>query len=150
MMLEAVSSLGLRNEYVESCTKGQIQVTYTPSKIGLAICVDFQSLVTDGLKAVSIGNEQGGGLFTEYNDSSGERLHGEQIESWRPVSAEWAALRSPDLGIGFRLRRPDGWRIVRGREVVENRLSWSGLNLVYDGIPISKALEYQVETFGDA
>ena len=149
-MLDVVSMMGLRNEYVESCSKGQIHVTYAPSKGGLRINVDFENLVTEGLQALIIGNEQGGRLFTEYSDSSGGKLEGRQIEPWRSTSAEWATLRSPEFGVGFTLSRPDGWRIVRGREVVENRISWSGLNLVYDGIPTSKALEYRIETLGDA
>jgi hypothetical protein len=150
IMLDLISMMGLTNEYAECCSKGEVHVTYAPSKGGLQINVDFGHLATEGLKALIIGNEQGGGLFTEYSDSSGDRLEGRQIEPWRPTSAEWATLSSPEFSVGFRLRRPDGWRIVRGREVVKNRISWSGLNLVYYGIPTLKALEYRVESLGDA
>ena len=150
MMLDVVSMVGLRNEYVESCSKGQISVSYERSEGALRVTVNFESLVTEGLKALVIGNEQGGRLFAEYSDSFGGRLEGREIEPWRTTSAEWATLSSPEVGVGFKLRRPDGWRIVRGREVVDNRISWSGLNLAYDGIPTLKTLEYRIETFGDA
>lgn len=149
MMLDVVSMMGLRNEYVESCSKGQISVTYERSEGSLQIDVNFERLAMEGLQALIIGNEQGGRLFTEYRDSLGGRLKERQIEPWRPITAEWATLSSPEFGIGFRLRRPGGWRIVRGREVVENRISWSGLNLVCDGLPTSKELGYRIEVLGD-
>ena len=149
-MLDIASMMGLRNEYSKCRSKGEIQVTYSPSKAGLRINVDFESLTTKGLKALIVGNEQGGKLFTEYSDSSGGKLEGREIEPWSPTSAGWAILASPQFDVAFKLRRPDGWRIVRGREVVENRISWSGLNLMYDGIPASKTLEYLVETLGAA
>jgi len=148
--LGLVSIMGLRNEYIESGSKGEIFVGYAPSLAGLRVNVDFRKLVTDGLQAIVIGNEAGGRLFTEYSDSSGGGLKGRQIEPWRSVPVEWASLRSPKLGLGFRLHRPDGWLMVRGREVVDNRISWSGLNLVYNGIPASRTLDYTIETFGDA
>lgn len=149
MMLNVVTMMGLRNEYVESYSKGQISVTYERSGRNLQINVNFENLVTDGLQALIIGNEQGGRLFTEYSDSLGERLEGGQIEPWRQTTAEWAILSSPDVGVGFRVHRPNGWRIVRGREVVDNRISWSGLNLVHDGVPTSKVLQYCIDTLGD-
>ncbi len=148
MMLDIVSIMGLRNEYVGSCSKGEISVSYEQSEGGLQILVDFERLVTEGLRALIIGNEQGGSMFTEYRDSFGGKLEGGQIEPWSPTSAKWATLSSPGLGVGFKLRQPDGWRIVRGREVIENRISWSGLNLVYDGIPPSKVLGYRFDLLG--
>jgi len=149
MMLNVVSMMGLKNDYVKSCSRGQIHVTHTPNRGGLRINVNFECLVTEGLEALVIGNEQGGRVFTHYSDSFGRRLEGRQIEPWRPTSVEWAILRSPEFGPGFRLRRPGGWWIVRGREVVENRLSWSGLNLMHVGNPKSRRLEYCIETLGD-
>jgi len=149
MMLELTSFMGLRNEYIASGSKGEISVSYAPSLTGLRVNVDFRKLVTDGLQAIIIGNEMGGRLFTEYNDSSGRRLKGRQIEPWRPIRVEWASLRSPKFGFGFRLRRPDGWLMVRGREVVDNRISWSGINLMYNGIPTSRTLDYTIEILGD-
>ena len=146
MMLDISSILGLRNEYVQSKSKGEISVSYEQNEGGLQINVDFKHLATEGLRSIIIANEQGGNLFTQYRDSLGGELKGAQIEPWCPTSATWATLGSPALGVGFNLRRPEGWRIVRGREVIENRMSWSGLNLIRDGVPSSKALVYRFET----
>ncbi len=150
MMLDIVSIMGLRNEYVGARSKGEIYVSYEQSEDGLQIIVNFQRLVTEGLRALIIGNEQGGTLFTEYHDSFGEKLEAGQIEPWAPTSAKWATLSSPSLGVGFRLGRPYGWRIIRGREVIEHRISWSGLNLMYDGVPPSKVLRYRFGLLGGA
>jgi hypothetical protein len=149
MMLDVVSMLGLRNEYVECRSKGKISVTYERNEEALRINVSFERLVPEHLQALIVGNEQGGTLFTEYSDPF-VRLEGKEIEPWKPTSAEWATLSCPEYDVRFKLRRSDGWRIIRGREVVENRISWSGLSLMCDGVPVSKTLSYTIELFGDA
>lgn len=149
MMLNAVSMFGLRNEYVECRSKGRISVTYERNEEALRIRVSFEHLVPEHLQALMVGNEQGGTLFTEYCDPF-VRLEGKEVEPWRPTLAEWATLSCPEYDVGFKLRRPDGWRIIRGREVVADRVSWSGLNLMCDGVPVSKTLSYTIEPFGDA
>lgn len=148
-MLDVVSMLGLRNEYVESDSKGQISVTYERNEEALRINVNFELLMPEHLQALVVGNEQGGSFFTAYTDPF-VRLEGKKIEPWRPTSVEWATLSCPEHNIGFKLRRPDAWRIIRGREVVENRISWSGLNLMCDRVPASKTLSYTIEPLGDA
>jgi len=143
LVLELLSFLGMRNEYVKSHSKGRIIVTYRPNGAGLHIEADLGELTADGLQSVIFANEQSGRLFNEYADSSGARLQGTEIEPWWITRAEWASLHCRELGLGLRLHRPNGWRIVRGREVVEERISWSGLDLVYGGVP--KTLEYRVQ-----
>jgi hypothetical protein len=150
MMLKLVSIVGLRNEYSKSTSKGQVSVTFEPRERELQITVDFERLAKDGLQAIMIGNEQGGRVFTEYSDSSGQTLDGKQIEAWRLTSANWASLWSPKDNVGFRLRtESSGWQIARGREVVENRISWSGLNLISEEFPLCSTLRYRVEFLGD-
>lgn len=146
-MLRVVSMMGLRNEYVEGRSKGQIAVTYQPSNGGLVVNVDFHNIETDDLRSLILGNEQGGRLFTNYSDSSGVKMSGREIEPWKPTSAERATLFCPATGVGFRLRRPSGWQIVRGREVVTSRISWAGLNLKRDTFPTSKTVRYSVKVF---
>lgn len=142
--LSLLSMLGLRNEYVKSRSKGQIIVTYERQEEALRISVGFKDLVRERLEGLVVGNEQGGMLFTEYSDPI-VRLEGKEIEPWKVTSADWATLSCPECSVGFKLRRPNGWRIIRGREVVKNRISWSGLNLQCDEIQTSNALSYIVE-----
>jgi len=148
LMLGLFSVIGIRNEYQESISKGQIAVTYQLDSGGLQVKATLDSLVTDSVESFVFGNEQGGRLFTEYSDSCGVKLKGSQIEPWRPTPAEWATLTCPEAGLGFKVHKPQGWRIVRGREVIEQRISWSGLDLVSNKIPTRA--EYRVEILGDA
>jgi len=147
-VLDILSILGMRNEYLVSHSKGQIAVSYRRNGSDLEIKATLDELSCEGLQSIVFANEQGGVQFDEYEDAAGIKLHDKQIEPWRTTQAEWASLRSRVSGVGFRLRRPSGWLIVRGREVVRNRISWSGLDLLCEGTP--QALEYLVEIHGDA
>jgi hypothetical protein len=147
MMLNTLSLLGMRNDYLKSPSKGQVAVTYCRSSRGLKIEASLDKLSCEGLQSIVFANEQGGTVFNEYEDSTGTRLHDKQIEAWRTIRTEWACLRSRALGVGFRLDRPSGWLIVRGREVVKDRISWSGLDLFCEELP--QTLEYSVEIVGE-
>jgi hypothetical protein len=147
MMLNMLSMIGIRNEYLECSSRGQIAVTYERDHEGLLVTADFGRVATEGLRNIVLTNEQGGSMFTEYSDSSGVRLAGRQIEPWRAISAEWASLRVPETGVQFGVHRPAGWKIVRGREAIKNRMSWSGLDLISDLAP--KKVKYRVEIHGD-
>jgi hypothetical protein len=146
LMLDLISFLGMTNEYVPSRSKGQIEVVYRCSGASIQISANLEGLSQEGLQSTVFANEQGGTLFSKYTDSTGVELRGREIEPWRTTSAEWASLHSPEFGVGFSLQRPSGWSIVRGREVVKDRISWSGLDLLYRGIP--QALEYRVTVAG--
>jgi len=148
LMLDVLSLLGMRNEYSESRSKGQITVTYCRSGRELRINATLDALSSEGLESIVFANEQGGRIFDKYSDSTGIELHERQIEPWQTTEAKWASLRSGMHDVGFRLHRPSGWLIVRGREVVRNRISWSGLDLYCGGT--SQALEYLVEIVGGA
>ena len=146
MMLNTLSLLGMRNDYQESRSKGQVAVTYRRSSAGLKIEASLRELSCEGLRSIVFANEQGGRVFNEYEDSAGTRLHDTQIEAWRTIRAEWASLHSGAFGVGFRLYRPNGWTIARGREIVRDRISWSGLDLFCEKLP--RSLEYSVEIVG--
>ena len=143
LTLDLLSLLGMTNEYLASRSKGRIVVTYFPSGRSLQINADLEGLSQEGLQSVVFANEESGRLFSKYTDSTGIKLHGGEIEPWRTTLAEWASLHAPEFDLGFSLRRPSGWLIVRGREVVRGRISWSGVDLLYKGMP--QALEYRVQ-----
>ena len=143
LMLNLVSLAGLTSEYLRSFSRGRITVTYRPTEDGLLVLADFTNLSPKGLRAVIFGNEQGGKSFDSYADSNGTRLKGGEIEPWRKIAAKCASLHSTRFGVKFGLCRANGWEIVRGREMIRNRISWCGLSLLYIGLP--KMLEYNVE-----
>ncbi len=147
-MLDLLSLLGMTNEYRETLSKGRIEVAYRLIGRDLQIKTNLSGLTREGLQRIVFANESSGRLFGKYTDSTGTKLQDRQIEPWRKTRAEWASLYSRKLGVGFSLRRPSGWLIVRGREVVRERISWSGLDLLSNGIP--EASEYSVQIFGEA
>lgn len=144
--LDILSMLGMRNEYLACNSKGRIAVSYRRNDRGLEIKAALNELSRESLQGIVFANEQGGTLFDEYEDSSGIKLHDRQIEAWGTTQAEWASLRSRASDVRFRLHRPSGWLMVRGRELVRNRISWSGLDLFCEGTP--QSLEYSVEIAG--
>jgi hypothetical protein len=143
LTLDVVSLVGLTSEYMTAYSRGQIAVTYRLTGNGLLVQADFTNLSQDGLQAVIFGNEQGGRIFDSYSDSDGTRLKGREIEPWKKTAAKCASLNSARFGVRFGLSRTQGWEIVMGREVIRNRISWCGLNLLRIGAPDS--LEYNVE-----
>jgi hypothetical protein len=146
IMLRILSIFGMRNEYAISSSKGRIMVSYHKNSTSLEVKVDFHELSHEGLQSIVLANEQGGMLFNEYQDSTGITLYSEQIEPWRTTQATWASLCSQISNVRFKLHRPNHWIIVRGREVVRNRISWSGLDLYCEDAP--GTLEYSVEISG--
>ena len=146
-MLTTLSLLGMRNEYLQSQSKGRIAVTYHRTNRGLQIEANFEELSLHGLNGIVFANEQSGRLFDEYRDSAGAHLCDRQIEPWRTTKAEWANLYCRTLRAGFRIHRPKGWLVVRGREVVKDRVCWSGLDLSSTQTP--HALKYLIEIVED-
>jgi hypothetical protein len=146
MMLDIVSLLGMRNEYLESRSKGRVAVTYREIDRCLRIEAALHELSREGLQSIVFANEQGGRSFSEYKDSTGIKLHDRQIEPWQAAEAEWASLHSRVFDVGFRLTPPSKWLIVRGREVVRDRISWSGLDLFCADPP--QVVEYLIEIVG--
>jgi hypothetical protein len=147
MIMDTLSLLGMRNDYMESRSRGQVAVTYHRSSKGVRIEANLGELSREGLQSIVFANEQGGSIFNEYEDSTGLRLHDTQIEAWRTIRAEWASLYSRLFVAGFRIIRPNGWHIIRGREAIKNRICWSGLDLFCDEFP--QTLDYSVEIVGE-
>jgi hypothetical protein len=146
VILNIFGALGMRNEYLESPSKGRITVKYSSTGRGLKIGASLEGLLSEGLEGLVFTNEEGGSVFREYVDSTGIRLRERQIEPWQKAEAEWASLHSKKYDVSFRVSRPTGWLIVRGREVARGRISWSGLDLFSSSVPT--ALEYSVEIVG--
>jgi hypothetical protein len=145
-ILNVFGALGMRNEYLESPSKGRITVKYGITGKALRINASLEGLSSEELEGVVFANEEGGSIFREYADSTGIRLHEKQIEPWQKTEAEWASLHSGKHDIGFRISRPSGWLVVRGREVAGDRISWSGLDLLSSTAP--RTLEYLAEVVG--
>ena len=81
-MLDLLSYLGMRNEYVEPNSKGEITITYRLRDSQLNVEADFQQLDIAGPCTVVFANEQSGKLFSQKVDYRGAGLQGTEIEPW--------------------------------------------------------------------
>jgi hypothetical protein len=98
----------------------------------------------EGLQHIYICNELGGTLFTEYYDSEGVRLVGEDISPWAQVSGRWAIFGSKQLNLGFRVDFPKQGVVFRGREVIPaQHVFWSGI--IFRLSPATTRVSYQVQ-----
>ena len=105
--------------------------------------VDASDLLEGGITEAVVMNEQGGGHFDLYQDSSGAFLQGDEIGSWDEVTADEASFISKASRLAFTLRRIKGARLFRGRELVGKRLAWSGFG--YSFHPGIGRIDYQLK-----
>jgi hypothetical protein len=100
----------------------------------LEIELFFDSIERNHLKSIYLANELGGREFTEYYDSTGLHLVGNQIEPWAQITSQWAMFYAPKHKVGFRVEIPDEITAYRGREVFEQHdIFWSGVILKLPG-----------------
>jgi len=97
----------------------------------------------DSCTELIVLNEQGANWFDTYRDSNGLILKGERIGSWDQIKANHATFLDPSDGLLFTLKRVDGARMFRGRELATGRLAWSGLAYVMP--PGTEKFSYSIE-----
>ena len=110
---------------------------------GTHIDVKFSFPEIEGCREITIMNEQGANCFDTYKDSDGLILKGEKIGSWDQIKAEDASFIDPTDGLMFSLKKVEGSRMFRGRELVAGCLAWSGLAYVLP--PETKEFAYSIE-----
>jgi hypothetical protein len=113
---------------------------------GITVRVDAGRLSTDSTDTLVIMNELGARSFPLYSDSDGLRLKDEEIGTWEEVFAIEASFRNPEIDFGFTVKRMDGSRLFRGRELIHGRLSWAGFAYVLP--PEAKTMGYGIELGG--
>ena len=124
--------LGIRTAFVPIESAGRIQVRYSVSAADGRIEVHVDSTQADlrGVTEIIVMNEQGADCFSVYADSDGAFLSGNAVQTWARVHAAQAAFRDPRRGVEFSLSQVSGAKLLRGRERVPGRLSWSGFAYV--------------------
>jgi hypothetical protein len=110
---------------------------------GTRIDVKFRFPAIDDCREIIIMNEQGANCFDTYKDSDGLILQREKIGSWDQIKAEDASFIDPRDGLMFSLKKVEGSRMFRGRELVAGCLAWSGLAYVLP--PETKEFAYSIE-----
>jgi len=103
----------------------------------------FRGLNSQKNAEIIVMNEQGANYFSTYLDSDGRHLQKEEIGSWEETDADAASFVNPAEMISFTLKRTNGARMFRGRELVPGRLAWSGLAYVLS--PNAERFTYTID-----
>lgn len=137
---------GMNTSFQEVESAGSVSVTYdTDVNEGVIhISVNLSGLRKDGNTEIIIANEQGANHFDLYHDSNGMTLRSKEIGTWDETFAHQASLVDSHDSISFSINEVRGARIFRGRELVVNRLAWSGLNYVLPGHTASFAYDIKI------
>jgi hypothetical protein len=106
----------------------QVSLTYSIDAQTGRITVELEGLDFEklGITEVIVMNEQGARFFDHYQDSDGNSLSSNEIGCWDQVKAAEASFINQKDQISFSLPQVDGAKLYRGRELIGNRLAWSG------------------------
>ena len=109
----------------------RVKTAFDPQSGLLHVNVEPTDLVHTDITEVVLMNEQGAHAFDTYQDASGRILNGKEIGCWDEVSSSEAMFVSSLRRIAFRVFAASGARLYRGRELVGNRLAWSGFGYAF-------------------
>ena len=118
----------MKDAFYRISSPGSVRAAYRIT--GSKIDVNIKFPLIDGCTEKIVLNELGANWFDAYEDSDGLILKGNDIGSWDEVYAEYAAFYDHADGLSFTLKKVEGARMFRGRELVPGRLAWSGLAYV--------------------
>jgi hypothetical protein len=99
-------------------------------------------IIPDSISEIIVMNEQGARHFDQYQDSNGLSQLMNEIGCWDPVFAAEASFIDRRHQVSFSLPQVNGARLYRGRELVDNRLAWSGFG--YSFSPNLDHFSYEV------
>jgi hypothetical protein len=133
-----------KTTYVEEEAAGEVKMIYTiETGTGrMMVDIDLCGLPAD-LTEVVVMNEQGAHAFDRYQDSSGNNFRGEEVGCWDEVEADEAWFESSSRHVAFRLRKLEGARLFRGRELIGSRLTWAGFGYTFP--PSMRRLRYELK-----
>ncbi len=135
-------------DFVKTEPRGWISFTYTPIQKGVSISVDLSGLKRQKCNGIMVLNEQGSSFFRRYFDSDGLELVDDWIGAWDKVEADEASLSDINNKLAFSLRNLPNATLYRGREQLEDMLSWAGLGYFLKSNLLN--FSYSIRINGDA
>ncbi|HEY9206061.1 MAG TPA: hypothetical protein VIO58_09075 [Candidatus Methanoperedens sp.] len=133
-LFEKVEPIGVVNVvYVIRANEGKVHVR-----------LDTKRVKKEGCTGIIIMNEQGANHFDAYRDSTGLFLLQDEIGTWDETFADGASFIDPCDGVSFTLSKINGSRMFRGRELVTDRLAWSGLAYSLPGSSVNFAYDIKI------
>jgi hypothetical protein len=120
-----------------------VRVAYTVDRRNSALHVraDTSRLIKAGCTEVIFLNEQDGSLFDSYSDANGD-LFGKEIGTWEETDADCVTVSDSRHNISLAFPSVAQSTMYRGREVVQGRLSWTGVAYVIP--PRCVDFEYEI------
>ncbi len=137
------AKFGWQTIYAASDFSTEIMLTYSvlPDENKLQVELTPPYTSTNHISEIVIMNEQGAHYFDEYRDDA-RQVRGSQIGCWDEVSGNYGMFISQSHRVAFSLPRIEGTRLFHGRELVGNRLAWSGFG--YSFSPSRPGFSYQI------
>ena len=121
-------SFGIETGFEEVASAGLASIKYTITSDGMIhVRADLSRIKKEIFTEVMIMNEQGANFFDTYCDSKGTILSGDEIGSWQETPCDEVSFIHSRNDLAFTLSKIDGSKMFYGRELVGNRLSWSGI-----------------------
>jgi hypothetical protein len=133
--------MSMKDAFVEVPTVGSVKTVYSIMDDSVRVDLDLRG-VPEGLELV-VMNEQGANHFDSYKDSDELFLEKDAIGSWDEVFADRASFIDSKNGLYFALTRVEGARMMQGRELLSDRLAWTGL--AYVVTPGTKRFSYTIQ-----
>ncbi len=124
--LRRTCDIETRFEKAASTGIASVVNTINIKKGTIHVNVDINNVKKERCTEVNIMNELGANHFDSYRDSNGLFLRGNAIGTWDEIFADEASFIDYCDNIAFTLKQVKGARMFRGRELVEERLAWSG------------------------
>jgi hypothetical protein len=133
-------AMSMKDASVEVPMVGSVKTVYSIMGNSVRISLDLRG-VPEGHEVV-VMNEQGANHFDSYKDSDELFLEKDAIGSWDEVFSDRASFIDSKNGLYFALTRVEDARMMRGRELLSDRLAWAGLAYVVN--PGTKRFSYTI------
>lgn len=138
---------GVKSTFKRSTHKGAVVVTYIINGNRISVKIDLSLLERTNLGKIFVLNEQGAHFFRTYSEPESFKLDDEEIGAWNDVKSHSAKITNEQHKIGFSLKKIEGTKLRRGRELIEGSLDWIGLD--YELSAECSQFEYEIEILGD-
>lgn len=123
-LMKFITILGLRISTQKTRSKGFVDITYAASRDNLVITVNTSRILDKKFNRLLIFNEQSAD-FDLYRDDFAQ-LRKDDIGVWEEINCQEACLTNESAKITFCVKKLDGTKIYRGRELLQPRLDWAG------------------------
>jgi hypothetical protein len=135
--------------FVAASSLAKVPVEYRLMDDKVSVSVDLAGLNgLPGRSRVYVLNEQGGRSFPIYRENEQPTVT-ECDSGWAKVTALTAGFAADKSEKWFNLSARSGAAMYRGREVVEGKLSWSGIEYFINGYS-EERFNYQVNIGGSS